>query len=111
MNRKTQRARILRPLIDARGDWVPLPEILALGIAQYNARIFELRRMGFAIENRTETDPETGERHSWFRLANNAAANAATTAAEKDWFAQATGKPRPTEPTHGPGPLFGEGVA
>lgn len=69
MNRKTQRDRILRLLSDAQGGWVPLPDILALGIAQYNARIFELRRLGgFNIENRTETDTETGERHSWFRL-------------------------------------------
>jgi hypothetical protein len=63
---KTQRAAILRLLIDARGDWVPLPEILALGCAQYNARIFELRRLGFRIESRTERAGEV--RHSWFRL-------------------------------------------
>jgi hypothetical protein len=64
-NAKTQRARILRLLIDARGDWVPLPEIMACA-AQYNARILELRRLGFNVENRTErTD---GARHSWFRL-------------------------------------------
>jgi len=69
-NRQTQRGLILRLLIDARGEWVPLPEILALGIAQYNARVFELRRLGFAIENRSETDPETGVRHSWFRLSS-----------------------------------------
>lgn len=70
MNRKTQRDRILRVLGDARGEWMPLPDILALGIAQYNARIFELRRLGIAIENRTETDTETGARHSWFRLSS-----------------------------------------
>jgi hypothetical protein len=52
-------------LIEARGKWIPLPEIAACA-AQYNARIFELRRLGFAIENRTkEID---GVRHSWFRL-------------------------------------------
>ena len=63
---KTQSAAILHVLISARGSWVPLPEILALGIAQYNARIFELRRLGFDIENRTERID--GVRHSWFRL-------------------------------------------
>lgn len=68
MNRKTQRDRILRLLVDAHGEWVSLPDILALGIAQYNARIFELRRLNFNIENRSETDVETGARHSWFRL-------------------------------------------
>lgn len=61
---KTQRAEILRLLIDARGAWVPLPEIMACA-AQYNARIFELRK-NFNIENRTET--VDGVRHSWFRL-------------------------------------------
>jgi hypothetical protein len=67
-NAKTQRARILRLLIDARGGWVPLPQIIACA-AQYNARIFELRRMGYSIENRT--DRVDGVRHSWFRLGNS----------------------------------------
>jgi hypothetical protein len=69
---KTQRAVILRLLLDARGAWVHLPEILWFGIAQYNARIFELLRLGFDVENRTETDPNTGARHSWFRLVKTA---------------------------------------
>ena len=64
----TQRDRILGLLIDAHGAWVPLPEILALGIAQYGARILELRRSGHSIENRHETID--GARHSWFRLAS-----------------------------------------
>jgi hypothetical protein len=64
--RQTQRDRIIRLLVEARGGWVPLPRILDLGIAQYSARIFELRRLGFAIDNKTATDPETGKRHSWF---------------------------------------------
>lgn len=66
VQRKTQSAAVLRLLIDAHGSWVPLPEILALGIAQYNARILELRRLGFVIENKTER--VNGARHSWFRL-------------------------------------------
>src|SRR5271157_5030759 len=70
-NAKTQRTRILRLLSDARGGWVPLPEILALGIAQYNSRIWDLRKLGLTIENRTETIE--GVRHSWFRLANSPA--------------------------------------
>jgi Helix-turn-helix domain len=60
--RSTQRGRILALLIEARGSWVPLPAILELQISQYGARIFELRRMGFVIENKRD-----GE-HSWFRL-------------------------------------------
>ena len=63
---ETQRGKILALLVAASGGWVPLPEILALGIAQYNARIFELRKRGLNVENRTETIE--GVRHSWFRL-------------------------------------------
>lgn len=68
----TQAEKILELLRSAHGTWVPLPEILALSIAQYSARIFELRRRGFNIQNRTET--EDGVRHSWFRLVNSAPA-------------------------------------
>jgi hypothetical protein len=64
---KTQRAAILRLLIDARGAWVPLPQILDLHISQFGARIFELRRLGFSIENRTERD-DSGVVHSWYRV-------------------------------------------
>jgi hypothetical protein len=58
----TQRGRILGLLIEAKGGWVPLTSILELGVAQYNARLFELRRLGFKIENR-----RLGE-HSAYRL-------------------------------------------
>lgn len=61
----TQRERIYNVLVCAHGDWVELPKIAACA-AQYNARVFELRRLGFRIENRTkEVD---GVRQSWFRL-------------------------------------------
>jgi hypothetical protein len=60
-----QSERILRLLRTAAGSWVPLPEIQACA-AQYNARIFELRKRGFRIENRTELVDDS--RHSWFRL-------------------------------------------
>lgn len=63
--RAGQCGRILGVLRAARGAWVPLPKIVECA-AQYNARIFELRRVGYLITNRTrEVD---GERHSWFRL-------------------------------------------
>jgi hypothetical protein len=81
LNAKTQRARILRLLIEARGAWVPLPEIMVCA-AQYNARILELRRMGFNVENKTER--VNGARHSWFRLVTSSAAPAP--------------KPEPTKP-------------
>lgn len=58
---------LLLAAANARGvEWVPLPDILALGIAQYNARIHYLRRAGHDIENKTET--VDGTRLSWFRL-------------------------------------------
>lgn len=72
---KTQASEILRLLQDARGAWVPLPDILALGIAQYSARIFELRRelrpTGRDIQNKTGR--VNGKRHSWFRLVESPA--------------------------------------
>ena len=68
---RARTAAVLSLLICARGSWVPLPEILKLGVAQYNARILELRRLGFTIENRTER--VNGARHSWFRLLNSPA--------------------------------------
>jgi hypothetical protein len=48
------------------GGWCPLPKILDLHIAQYNARILELKHKGYDIQNKTEWIK--GERHSWFRL-------------------------------------------
>jgi hypothetical protein len=65
-DRATQRAQVLHLLVEYDGGWVPLPAILHLGIAQYNARIFELRKDGHTIENKTET--LDGTRHSWYRL-------------------------------------------
>lgn len=64
-SRASQRERILELLVAAHGNWVPLPSVQACG-AQYNARVFELRRLGFRITNRI---PEVnGQRHSWFKL-------------------------------------------
>lgn len=65
--RGTQRARLLRFLEQNAGQWVPLPRVLELGIAQYGARILELRRMGYQIENRLERC--SGVVRSYFRLA------------------------------------------
>ena len=69
-NCATQRECILERLIDARGGWVPLPKIAACA-AQYDARIHELRRMGFQIPApRIET--VNGQRHTWYPLELNA---------------------------------------
>ena len=62
---ETQRDLILRLLVEADGAKVPLPKVMAIA-AQYNARILELRRMGYAIEN--EVRKVAGKRHSWFWL-------------------------------------------
>jgi len=61
-SRATQRDQLLAKLESRPGEWVPLPEILGLRIAQYSARIFELRALGHRIENRRE------DGKSFFRL-------------------------------------------
>lgn len=90
-NHSTQRAKILAELVSAHDDWVPLYRVTQYA-AQYNARVYELRRMGHVIRNRTrEID---GVRHSWFRLE------------------PATSKPIPAPVATTPAenlPLFGEG--
>lgn len=65
MEKKSQRGAILALLIQAHGNWIGLPEIAACAM-QYNARLWELRRLGFKIENRIRD--VGGVRHSWFRL-------------------------------------------
>ena len=69
-SRATQRGQILALLIATRGNWVPLPKVQACA-AQYNARIFELRRLGFRIANKTRD--VNGQRHSFFRLVSRPA--------------------------------------
>jgi len=62
---QTQRER-LKFLFQSRPfQWIPLPDILHLGLAQYGTRILELRRTGMVIENKIEV--VNGVRHSWFR--------------------------------------------
>lgn len=60
------RAKVLGLLERYRGEWVPLSAILRLGVAQYNARILDLRRAGFRIANKTEW--LNGRKVSWFGL-------------------------------------------
>jgi hypothetical protein len=61
-----QQRKIADFLLERPNQWIRLPEILALGIAQYGARILEARRMGSVIENRTAW--VGSKRHSWFRI-------------------------------------------
>jgi hypothetical protein len=66
-NHKTQQGRLLKLLLDHRFDWVPLPDILALGISQYSSRIWEIRhQLGLKVESRVEF--VDGKKCSWFRL-------------------------------------------
>jgi hypothetical protein len=67
----TQRDK-LRALLFARiGQWVPLPDIQALGIAQHGARITELREelepQSYRIDNRLEESSD-GIKRSWYCL-------------------------------------------
>jgi len=60
-----QRGEILSLLRQHKNEWVELPRLMQIA-AQYNARVFELRRAGFVIENKT--DRVEGQIHGWFRL-------------------------------------------
>jgi hypothetical protein len=63
MNR--QKDKLLAFFKERPDTWIALPEILQLGIAQYNARIHDIRKEGIIIENRWEVIE--GVKHSWFR--------------------------------------------
>ena len=57
--------KVLRELFEAHPHQeVSLLQILNTHVAQYNARIHELRRDGMTIDNRTETID--GEKHSFY---------------------------------------------
>ena len=63
-DRTTQRDRVLELLRSKQ--WVTLPEILNLRIANYRARISEARKLGYQIECIGET--VNGVRHTKYRL-------------------------------------------
>jgi hypothetical protein len=64
--RPNQRQKLLKLLRENSGQWVGLPRILDLRISQYSARVHELRKMGYRIENKTKHC--NGQVWSWFRL-------------------------------------------
>jgi hypothetical protein len=102
---RTQRSRILGLLISARGGWVPLQEIAACA-CQYGARVYELRKRGFVIVNRTEE--RDGTRLSWFRLIQETPAADLTSRVESAiaTTSHTNSIPRESEETL---PLFPEG--
>jgi hypothetical protein len=63
----SQKARIAWKLHAAYPNWVPAPSLAAVSL-QYSARIFELRREGWQIDNKVEVQPD-GTKHGFFRLA------------------------------------------
>ena len=47
-------------------EWISLPEILKLGIAQYNSRVYDLRRPPFDMDIKNRWEIKEGVKHSWF---------------------------------------------
>jgi hypothetical protein len=92
-SRPTQRGRIFELLIAAKGGWIPLPEIAGCA-TQYGARILELRRIGFRIENRIEQ--VDGVRRSWFRLLPPGDPEPERLAKAREWLRAARGEPTAT---------------
>lgn len=66
----TQKDKIKSLLLSRPNEWVPLNDILLLGVAQYNARILDLRRGGMRIENMIKE--VNGTRYSWYRYVPDA---------------------------------------
>ena len=60
----TQYKRLEKVFRDSPNEWIPLPRILLMGLAQYGARILELRKSGMDIKNKVER--VNGTTHSWF---------------------------------------------
>ena len=63
----SQEQKILKVLEKKANNWVALTEILKLWIAQYNARIWGLRKKGYIIENKIEVQ-KNKKRHTFFRI-------------------------------------------
>lgn len=58
---------ILRRLIEARGEWVPMPELVRVsGAFAVHSRIADLRRAGWQIEQ--ESVHRQRRVHSFYRL-------------------------------------------
>lgn len=71
----TQREKLRALMFSREGQWVPLPDVQALGIAQHGARFKELRNelapQGYKIENRMEHGTD-GIVRSWYMLTRRA---------------------------------------
>lgn len=61
---KHQKERLAEFFKQRPDTWIALPEILQLGIAQYNSRLLDCRRDGMDIKNKIEI--VEGIKHSWY---------------------------------------------
>lgn len=70
LENKSQEEKILNLLKNAEWWWVALPKIINLWIAQYNARIYWLRKKWYNIENKIQIVRVRNEnkKHTFFRL-------------------------------------------
>ena len=69
--RKATQGEVLAQLMrerKARGEALELPDILRAGIAQFTARIYELRHRGFVIENELEHVNGQIQSRYWLRF-------------------------------------------
>ena len=64
-DRGTQRGRILQLLKENSGCWVPSHQLASIAL-QYGARIYELRKQGYKIDNKMQE--VNGQTRGAFRL-------------------------------------------
>ena len=103
----TQRQKLRALMFSREGQWVPLPDVQALGIAQHGARFKELREelepQGYRIENKMEHGTD-GIVRSWYMLTRSAPiSNFSTGKPVKSW--EQVCKER-EEKLHQPAPEF-----
>jgi hypothetical protein len=64
---QSQVQAIIALLLSRCGEWVPLPEVMKAGGAQYSARI-HFARHSLRVEIQNRSQHIDGVRHSWFRI-------------------------------------------
>ena len=72
-DRGTQRSRVLRLLQESSNQWVPSYRLAEIAL-QYGARVYELRKQGYKIDNKMQE--VNGQTHGAFRLVVPAASQA-----------------------------------
>ena len=66
-HRRSQRQRLLELLLSQKNKWVRLPVVMRVAGSQYSARVCELRKAGWKIQNRT-LEIVNGQRRTAFRI-------------------------------------------